>query len=243
MTVPSLEEIVAQCHERVDFQNELLRILRMHNTRDKYWQDIYTYARNDEVFETVVLINWIGSHRRPKRVLEIGTRTGGSLVALLSAYPDEEVAKTEIYCFDIWKEFIRVCRFRGIVRHFPEFVKRDLAIGVVKNNLKLLGISPDTIKFFSGDSKTTVPQFIASDPRKFDYVLVDGSHHRDDARADLDNVVHAVAPNGILVFDDIGPEGYKLIDVWREFENKYRDLFHFYVKEHRKGVAWAIRKA
>ena len=52
-----------------------------------------------------------------------------------------------------------------------------------------------------------------------------------------------VAPGGILIFDDIGPESYRLLPVWREFQAQHAGEFEWFEKQWRKGVAWAMRTA
>jgi hypothetical protein len=55
-------------------------------------------------------------------------------------------------------------------------------------------------------------------------------------------VADFVAPDGILLFDDIGPESHCLIDVWDAFKAAQGDRFVYYEKRHRKGIAWAFRR-
>ena len=99
------------------------------------------------------------------------------------------------------------------------------------------------IEFIRGDSRQSVPAFKQERPdARFDYILVDGGHEPEVARADLQNVAGLVDRGGILIFDDIGPESYQLIDVWREFQAAHRQQFDWYEKLWRKGVAWAIRR-
>ncbi|MBU0756950.1 MAG: hypothetical protein KKF44_02705, partial [Nanoarchaeota archaeon] len=48
------------------------------------------------------LIMWIGCEYKPKRILEIGTRTGGSLISLLCTYSQNDFKKIEeIVSFDL----------------------------------------------------------------------------------------------------------------------------------------------
>ena len=101
---------------------------------------------------------------------------------------------------------------------------------------------PCLVDIFS-DSKKTVPEYFHNNPNKlFDYILVDGGHDKKTAGTDLENISDHVAKGGIVIFDDIGPESYKLIDVWEAFKKKHENEFTFYEKYHRKGVAWAFRR-
>lgn len=198
-----------------------VRILAPHNRRDNYYAELMRLAEQPYFFETYQVILWAGLRLQPRRILEIGTRNGGSLVQLLSAY--HRFAGLSVVSFDLWRE---VGSPRG-----------------VRGNLKRLNIPSDFIEFVSGDSTVTVPQWKQRHPgAQFDYVLVDGGHAVTIASTDLRNVADLVAPGGILIFDDIGPESYRLLPVWREFQAAHDGQFDWYEKQWRKGVAWAIRR-
>lgn len=198
-----------------------VRILAPHNRSDHYYAQLLRLADHDYFFETYQVIAWVGLRLRPKRIMEIGTRNGGSLVQLLSLY--HRYDEMSVVCFDLWREI-------GSPR-------------TVRRNLRLLNIPTDMVEFISGDSRETVAAYKKEHPHmRFDYILVDGGHEREVARTDLHNVADMIDSGGILIFDDIGPESYQLIDVWREFQAAYQDKFVWYEKQWRKGVAWAIRR-
>lgn len=197
-----------------------IRILARHNRKDYYYSELLALADREYFFETYQVIAWAGIRLRPKRIMEIGTRNGGSLVQLLSMYHRYDGIR--VVCFDLWREI-----------GGPRAVRR---------NLEHMNIPHNMIEFVSGDSRKTVPDYVQRHPgMTFDYILVDGGHTIEIATTDLKNVKDLIAPGGILIFDDIGPEGYKLIDVWREFQSTCYDQFDWYEKQWRKGVAWAIR--
>lgn len=219
----TLEKMIDEIEQRKDFVLNNCRILRPKriNRKDYYFDEIFKLAKKDYFFETWMVINWIGSRFRPKNILKIGTRNGGSLIALLSAYQD--FSNTEVVCFDSWEEV-------GSPRR-------------VKKNLNHLNIPADFVRFVSGDSKFTVPQYFKAHPSKeFDYILVDGGHDRETASSDLRNIEEHVAKSGVVIFDDISPESYNLKDVWDEFRLRNGDKFNYYEVMHRKGVAWAFKK-
>ena len=99
--MPFLEEILSE-RERF-LQNA--RQLRETDPNDPYWQDLATpekYMRDGRFLETGMLISWLGRTRKPKRILEIGTRTGGSLISLLHSYSADDQQKIqEVLKFDL----------------------------------------------------------------------------------------------------------------------------------------------
>jgi predicted O-methyltransferase YrrM len=197
------------------------RLLAPFNGHDRYFRELVELGIRDYFFETYLVIAWAGLRLDPRRILEIGTRNGGSLTQLLHLL-DLNVER-EVVCFDLWREI-----------GGPKSVKK---------NLERLLIPARYVQFISGDSRQTVPQFLSKrPPGSFDYVLVDGGHEREVATADLRNVADCVAPGGILIFDDIGPESHGLVDVWEAFQKEQGDRFVYYQKLHRKGVGWAFRR-
>ena len=198
-----------------------VRILAPYNRKDYYYVQLMQLAEEDYFFETYQVITWAALRLRPRRIMEIGTRNGGSLVQLLSMY--HRYDGMQVVCFDLWREI-------GSPR-------------AVRQNLRRLNIPTDMVEFIRGDSRQTIPAFRQKRPdARFDYILVDGGHEREVALTDLWNVADMVDPGGILIFDDIGPESYHLIDVWQEFQAAHREQFDWYEKPWRKGVAWAIRR-
>jgi predicted O-methyltransferase YrrM len=206
----------------------VLRILKKINPGDLYYENYLGHLakRGDKFFDIYHLAwAWVIEHH-PKRILEIGTRTGLSLAQLLSAYIDYNGIEKIVSC-DL-------------------FADSFLSSGLVKLNLKTLNIPSsviDKIEFLTGDSKQLIPRYVQNNPDvKFDWVLVDGSHERVDARLDLENVKSIVDVGGILVFDDLSPDGMNLEEVWNEFKLCYVDEFDWYEDLNGKGVGWAIKK-
>jgi predicted O-methyltransferase YrrM len=237
--------------------------LRQLDPNDDYWKDLSDetkLSRNGIFLESNMVTSWIAETRKPKKILEIGTRTGGSLIALLSRYSAEEQNKIEkIVSFDMWREYISTTPFASFVsklagkkrninisERFLKFMGNRVeknSTNKVRNNLKAFNISSQKIQFVSGDSKIMVPEYFIKNPdHKFDYILVDGGHDEHTAAVDLENVVNHVEKNGIILFDDIMPESYNLIGVWNAFKEKHKDEFDFFEIHHRKGIAWAIKR-
>jgi len=165
-----------------------LRILKKKNPGDTYLENYQAhYEKRGDTFVDVYHLLWyIGAVIQPRRIMEIGCRTGISIAQLLSAahyFPEKVVL------FDLFGD--------GFIS--PELVK----IG-----LNYLSINTDNIEFIVGDSLVTVPQYKESNfGQRFDYILVDGCHEKNVALADLINVVPLVDTGGIILFDDIGEDG------------------------------------
>jgi predicted O-methyltransferase YrrM len=230
---------------------------------DDYWRylaDESILARNGLFLESNMVESWVGATRKPKRILEIGTRTGGSLISLLCVYSKSDFENIqEIISFDMWREYVSTTPFAtllskmlgkksniNISERFTKWVGNYVEKASTKkvlNNLAAFNIPTDKIKFISGDSTVKVPEYFAKNPgKKFDYVLVDGGHDVVTATKDLDNVVSHVDKGGIILFDDIMPESYNLIGVWNKFKEKNQNDFNFFEIRHRKGIAFAIKK-
>jgi predicted O-methyltransferase YrrM len=230
---------------------------------DYYWQDLAnesTLSRNGIFLESNMVESWVGTTRKPKHILEIGTRSGGSLIALLCVYSKEDFDKIEeILSFDMWREYVSTTpmatffskllgkkRNINISERFTKWVGNYIekaSTNKVRKNLAAFNISTDKIQFISGDSTVRVPEYFAKNPdKKFDYILVDGGHTVEIATKDLDNVVAHAAKGGIILFDDIMPESYNLIGVWNKFKEKNQNDFDFYEIHHRKGIGFAIKK-
>jgi len=261
--IPS-QEIVDNISEQKDAFLKNLSLLRKLDPHDNYWSilsDVSAFSRNNIFLESGMVIMWIGGTFKPKRILEIGTRTGGSLISLLCGYSQQELSKIEeIVCFDLWREYFSVTKvssfiskISGMKRNInvaPKWLEKisgkiitKQATHKVRKNLSSFSIPDDKIQFISGDSKETVPEFFNAHPeKKFDYILVDGAHDEHTAYVDLKNIVNHCDSGGVIVFDDIAPESYNLIHVWEKFKSEHSTQFVFYEIMHRKGIAWAIRK-
>lgn len=202
----------------------LMKKLREINPGDT-WEDNYRWhlnKRGDSFFDTYHCMKRIGKEMNPKTILEIGCRTGISICQLLSNCPNQEGKK--IYLFDVFND---------------GFISPEL----IKINLEYIDIQTSNIEFFTGKSEETIPKFKYDNPSlKFDYILVDGSHDRRDAKVDLDNVSNIVNPGGVIIFDDIAPDGCDLIDVWNKWKGEQGNNFDYFEDMNGKGVGVARYK-
>ena len=195
-----------------------LRILHGITPRDSYIENYLWHFKQqgDQFFDIYHLAFWWGTYKRPKRILEIGSRSGLSLIQLLSAYTD--FTDLRVCLCDLWND--------GLCD--PDLIKKHLSYLSIP-------IEPE---FYQGDSKETVPKIEG----EFDYILVDGSHTPSDAAIDLENAYKKISKDGVIVFDDIVEhDGVKLRDTWEAFKNKHFEEFNWAEDLHGKGVAWAVK--
>lgn len=197
-----------------------LRILKGFNPGDTYFEEYKKHLarEGDDFFDHYHLAVQEVVDSQPKRILEIGVRTGICICNMLSAYLDHSVIE-RVVLIDIWND---------------GFASEN----VVKFNLKKMNIPTDKIEFIKGDSLVEVPKLEG----EFDWILVDGCHDKPVAKIDLENCVRLCAKNGVIVFDDISIHGCDLKDVWEEFKNNHKEDFLFYEDYNGKGVGWGVKK-
>lgn len=213
----------AQHHGRIliPAMMNTMRILKKANPGDAYYENYLGMAKRygDDFFDIYELMWAIGVFRAPKRILEIGVRTGISLCQLLSAHAD--LASIErVVCVD----------------PFDEWTSPNL----VRSNLRYLNLPGDMPRILAVKSEDFFPKC----EETFDYVLVDGDHTKSVARADLEAVVPLVERGGIILFDDIStaPGECALVDMWEDFKSEHAEEFFFAESMQGKGVGIAIKK-
>lgn len=200
-----------------------MRILKKVNPGDTYIDNyMYHFNKRGQTFVDYYHLLWtVGSVIQPKKIMEIGCRTGISIAQLLSAMMD--YTDLEVYLFDV-------------------FADGFLSQGLVKVNLRYLNIPVDKVQFIEGDSAVTVPEFKLNKDKYLDYLLIDGNHDKVAARTDLENCASLVREDGgLLFFDDIAPDGCNLIDVWEDFKASHKE-FLYMENFDGKGIGIAIKK-
>jgi ADP-heptose:LPS heptosyltransferase/SAM-dependent methyltransferase len=197
----------------------ILRILKQITPADTYLESYqWHYDKRKETFMDVYhFMNWLGTFIRPKRILEIGTRTGISICQLLSAYLNYNDLEKVILC-DLFNDGLST----------P---------GVIVNALKYLNIPVDKVQFIMGNSLEEIPKLKDT----FGYILVDGGHEKETARKDLENSVQLIEPGGYILMDDITEDGCSLQDVWDEFKQNNFQNFIFMENHDGKGIGVAKR--
>jgi predicted O-methyltransferase YrrM len=204
-----------------------LRILHGVTPRDTYIKN-YEWHRDkwgDAFFDIHSLAFYWGATHHPEKILEIGTRTGLSIAALLSAYQD--FSGVRVCLFDLFDDGL-AC---------PDLVRK---------HLEHLAIPTGFIEFYTGDSRVTVPEFKRGNTDLFDYILCDGGHSVEVLSVDLENVVDLLAPGGVLVVDDLSAtaksDGFDLTPAWEDFQMKHQNEFKsWHFDPAGKGTAWAVK--
>jgi len=200
----------------------ILRILKQLTPTDTYLEAYqWHYDKRKESFMDIYhFMQYLGATVRPKRILEIGTRTGISICQLLSAYLNYSELEKVILC-DLFNDGLST----------P---------GVVLNALKYLNIPVDKVQFIIGNSLEEIPKLIGKE--SFDYVLIDGSHDRNDAMQDLENSYKLIEQGGYLCADDLTEDGCNLQPVWDDFKQRHSNEFVFMEDDSNgKGVGIARR--
>lgn len=197
----------------------VMRALKRVNKGDTYLENYYWHlAKNKEKFYDTYMFAWDwGVEHHPKRILEVGVRTGISICQLLSSYLYYDKLE-RVLLIDIFND--------GFCS--PELVKL---------NLHALNIPLDKIEFKVGNSHQILPDL---KHECFDYILVDGDHDKKGALCDLYDVTPLCVPGGVIVFDDIAKDGCALDDVWQEWKKDHTEKFDFYENYDGKGLGVAV---
>lgn len=203
----------------------LMKRLKEVNPGDT-WLENYQWhlgKRGDSFYDTYHVMMRIGKTLNPKNILEIGCRSGISICQLLSSCTD--YADKNIHLFDVFND--------GFI-----------SPALVEMNLEFLEIPTNIVTFHTGPSGETIPKFKTNNPSlKFDYILVDGDHSKEAAKIDLDNVQDMLNPGGVIVFDDIAPDGCNLIDVWESWKKQQPEgSFEYFENFDGKGVGLAVKQ-
>ncbi len=158
---------------------------------------------------------------RPSAYLEIGVRRGRSACVVGATSPE-----CAILGFDLWLE-----DYAGVPNPGPGFVRSELeAVG-----------HQGSVELVSGDSRETVPAYLAEHPDAFfDIITVDGDHTARGAAADLANVLPRLKVGGILLYDDI-VQMPALRGVWERLVTRDSRYVTWEYTDAGDGVAAAIR--
>ena len=210
-----------------------MRILKAVNPGDAYYENYLDMKRRyPDFFDTYFLLWKIGATRPPKRILEIGTRTGISLCQLLSSMSREALDRIEkIVCVDPFDEWTSPGLVRANLKHL---------------NLNAVGLhGENTIRIETMKSEEYFAHADSEHKDQFDYILVDGDHSKEAAKKDLDAAHELLEKGGLIIFDDIStaPGECALLDVWQAFKSEHEGEYAFNESLKGKGVGVGIKTA
>jgi len=126
----------------------------------------------------------------PKRILEIGTYSGRSLIEMLKRYPQASGV-----AIDSWKSYEE--EGLSIIKN----IEINDIESLFHNNVKLAGMS-NRVTALKGDSVDKLSELLARS-EKFDFIYVDGSHTCLDCYADMILGWKLLVPGGVMAVDDV----------------------------------------
>ena len=154
-----------------------------------------------------VALAFLAERLQPKNYLEIGVRTGCSLVPVLH---NSEIR--EAVAIDIWEG-----SYAGIP-NTKEYAQNQI------NTYKARTNNQCRIDFIQGDSHKHLKELVKSG-KKFDLITVDGDHTENGAWEDLEDATRLLADTGAIVFDDIIHSSHSYLrQVVDRFQKRHPDF-------------------
>jgi len=132
-----------------------------------------------------VALAFLADRLRPQNYLEVGVRTGGSLIPLVHNCDVKKVVGV-----DMW-----LANYSGL------YNSMEYAAGQISRYKTATGKRFE-IELIKGDSHSALKDLIASG-RRFSLITVDGDHSEAGAWEDLQDAVELLGDEGAIVFDDI----------------------------------------
>jgi glycosyltransferase involved in cell wall biosynthesis/ADP-heptose:LPS heptosyltransferase len=168
--------------------------------------------QNKPFWNIHVALAFLADRLNLENYLEVGVRTGCSLVPLLHNSDVKEVV-----VLDMWKG--SYAGFSNTKEYTVEQINKYKA----KTNKQA------KIEFIKGDSHKKLKDLISLG-RNFDLITVDGDHSESGAWEDLQDATKLLADKGAIVFDDIIHPSYsylkKLVDRFQQEHSEYAVLIN-----------------
>ena len=167
---------------------------------------------------------FLADRLQPASYLEIGCRTGGSFVQVLSA-----ASLREATAVDLWA---------GIYSDLPN--TREFAASQIDHCLKATG-KTCPVELRQGNSHIELKKLLA-EGRTFDLINVDGDHTDEGALQDLEDALLLLNERGAILFDDIIHPGFPtLLGVVKSFAANHPELALLLNTTQDNGVAILLR--
>jgi predicted O-methyltransferase YrrM/tetratricopeptide (TPR) repeat protein len=126
----------------------------------------------------------------PKKILEVGTYAGTSLIEMLRLYPEATAV-----AIDTWKNYdeddIKILKY----------MEENKIENIFHKNIKNVGMT-NRVTALKGDSSLKLCELL-SKGEKFDFIYVDGSHKCLDCYADMVLAWQLLRVGGVLAVDDV----------------------------------------
>jgi predicted O-methyltransferase YrrM len=162
-----------------------------------------------------LLIDSLTSLAGRRSHLEIGTAAGGTLCAMMNAFPADKRP-----------QFVVV----DPMKYFPNQLE------TVQKNLRQRQLDPSQVDFRTASSALAFPQ-AAERKNQFDFILVDGCHRIESVTLDL-KWTRLLAPGGLICFHDYEPGSPGVCKAVDRFLRKHPN----YVVEHHVESLLVVRK-
>ncbi len=154
-----------------------------------------------------VALAFIADKIQPKTYLEVGVRTGGSMVQVLSAANPEYTVAIDLWNGDYSSLPNNLNYTKNQLKNFQNRIKKTLEIVYIQGN------SHKKLKELINQGKT------------FALITVDGDHSLEVAREDIEDAIKLLANQGAIIFNDIIHISFKyLLNLVYEIKNKYPHL-------------------
>ena len=146
------------------------------------------------------------------KILEIGVYCGQTTLNI-SKELKKNKKNFEITCLDIWDEFENTANTNSFTHNkLVEVLKNSSVYNLFLHNLKVNNIS-DKCRIIKKKSN----DYLATINKKFDLIIIDGSHLYEEVISDLENSKKIIENKGFIIGDD--------------YEIKYQDLSNIDLKE------------
>lgn len=163
------------------------------------------------------------------QVLEIGVYCGQTTLCIAKTLKERK-KKFKITCVDIWDEFFNTLKKNSFIHNkMINDLKSQKVYNLFLHNLKVNNLQNDC-----NILKQTSNFFFKQNKKKFDLIIIDGSHLYSNVINDIKNSKKYLNNNGLIIGDDyeinfsnvshINFNNKKKIDVF--FDNKSKTRFH-----------------